>query len=156
VKIVEDAFHARFAAKSKTYIYKIWNGDTPNPFVRKYSLHMDGNLDLHNMAKASKYFLGEHDFTAFTNAKSKTKSMVRRIESIEIEKHGEMITIRITGNGFLHNMVRKIVGILIETGLGLVKTEEIPNIIKSKERSQSGMLADPCGLYLEKIIYPMS
>jgi tRNA pseudouridine38-40 synthase len=156
VKIVEDAFHARFAAKSKTYVYKIWNGDSPNPFVRKYSLQMDGKLDLHNMAKASKYFLGEHDFTAFTNAKSKTKSMVRRIESIEIEKHGDMITIRITGNGFLHNMVRKIVGILIETGLGLVKTEEIPNIIKSKERSKSGMLADPCGLYLEKIIYPMS
>lgn len=153
VRIVDDTFHARFAAKNKTYVYKIWNGDCPNPFVRKYSLYIDSRLDLHQMSKASKSFLGEHDFTAFTNAKSKTKSMVRQIESIDIEKHGDMITIRITGNGFLHNMVRKIVGVLIETGLGTLKGDVIPAILNSKERSKSGMLADACGLYLEKIIY---
>lgn len=153
VKIVGDAFNARFAAKSKTYVYKIWNGDCPNPFVRKHSLYMNNKLDLHRMTKASKWFLGEHDFTAFTNAKSKTKSMVREIQSIDIEKHGDMITIRITGNGFLHNMVRKIVGVLIETGIGSINADEIPAILSSKERSKSGMLADACGLYLEKIIY---
>jgi len=153
VRIVDDAFHSRFTAKTKTYVYKIWNGDCPNPFVRKYSLYIDSKLDLHQMTKAAKHFLGEHDFTAFTNAKSKTKSMVREIQDIDIEKHGDMITIRITGNGFLHNMVRKIVGVLIETGLGTIKGDEIPAILSSKERSKSGMLADACGLYLDKIIY---
>lgn len=153
VKIVDDAFHARFAAKTKTYVYKIWNSDCPNPFVRKYSLYINRKLDLYQMTKASKCFLGEHDFTAFTNAKSKTKSMVREIHSIDIEKHGDMITIRITGDGFLHNMVRKIVGVLIETGLGSTQVDEIPGILRSKERSKSGILADACGLYLEKIIY---
>jgi tRNA pseudouridine38-40 synthase len=153
VEMVDEAFHARFSAKSKTYIYKIWNGDCPNPFLRKYSLYIDSKLDLYNMSKASKCFLGEHDFTAFTNAKSKSKSMIRRIENIDIDKQGDLITIRITGNGFLHNMARKIVGVLIEAATGMLENDEIVDIINSKERSRTGMMAEPYGLFLEKIMY---
>lgn len=148
-----EDFHARYHAKSKTYLYKIWNREYPNPFMRRYSMHVDKKLVLKKMVEAGGFFLGEHDFTAFSNAKSKKKSMIRNIDSVDIKEENGFIDIRITGDGFLHNMVRKIVGVMIEAGLGKIDAEAIPEIINSKERSQVGILADACGLYLEKIEY---
>ena len=153
VKLVDDRFHARYNAKNKTYLYKIWNKDYSNPFMRKYSMHVEYDLNMPAMKEASKYFLGTHNFTAYSNAKSKKKSMVREIYSILIEEQNGFIIIRINGNGFLYNMVRKIVGSLIEVGLGQVTPKTISNIILSKDRSQVGRLADACGLYLEHIEY---
>jgi tRNA pseudouridine38-40 synthase len=151
VKLVPDGFHARFNAKDKIYLYKIWNEEYTNPFMRKYSMHVNKKLNIARMKDASQYFIGEHDFTAFTNAKSKTKSMVREIYSIDIEENAGLIQIRVRGNGFLHNMVRRIVGTLREVGLGEEGAENIPRIMNSKERNQVGLIADACGLYLEKI-----
>lgn len=153
VETVSDKFHARYNAKSKIYLYKIWNREYPNPFMRKYSMHVEKKLDINEMIKASKYFIGEHDFTAYSNAKSKKKSMVREIISIDIKEEDGFVNIRICGNGFLHNMVRKIVGTLIEVGLGEKKAEVIPGIIESKSRNETGMMAEACGLYLEEINY---
>ena len=150
VILVPENFHARYNAKDKTYLYKIWNEEYTNPFMRKYSMHVEKKLNIPSMKRASQYFLGEHDFTAFSNAKSKKKSMVREISAIDIEEIGGFIQIRVRGNGFLYNMVRKIVGTLIEVGLGQMEAENIPGIINSKERNQAGF-ADACGLYLEKI-----
>jgi tRNA pseudouridine38-40 synthase len=144
-------FHARFNAMGKTYLYKIWNREYPNPFMRKYSMHVEKRLDIGRMKTATAYFVGEHDFTAFTNAKSKSKSMVRTIFSVEITENSGFIDIRISGDGFLHNMVRRITGTMIEVGLGKLEADSIPAVLESKERKQAGYMADACGLYLEKI-----
>ncbi|WP_129691536.1 tRNA pseudouridine(38-40) synthase TruA [Gottfriedia acidiceleris] len=151
VSIESDRFHSRYNTSAKTYIYKIWNEEYTNPFMRKYSMHVEEKLDLKKMKAAAKYFLGEHDFTAFSNAKSKKKSMVREIYSIDFEMIDGFIQIRISGNGFLYNMVRKIVGTLIEVGTGRLQAENISKIIELKDRAQVSNLADPGGLYLEKI-----
>lgn len=153
VVMVPEHFHSRYNAKDKTYLYKIWNREYPNPFMRKYSMHVNKKLDLASMENASSYFLGAHDFTAFSNAKSKKKSMVRELYEISMEEEEGFIYIRIKGDGFLYNMVRWIVGTLIEVGIGTIKAEEIPGIIEAKDRNRTGNLADACGLYLEKISY---
>lgn len=151
VDIVRDKFHARYNARSKIYLYKIWNKDYSNPFMRKYSMHVSEKLDISNMLKAGSFFIGEHDFTAYSNAKSKKKSMVRCIFSVDINEEEGFINIRICGDGFLYNMVRKIVGTLIEVGLGEIQAEDIPDIIDSGVRKETGRMAEPGGLYLEKI-----
>lgn len=153
VQSVADDFHARYHTKEKTYLYKIWNRAYPNPFLRKYSMHVEQKLDLGKMEKAAAHFLGEHDFTAFSNAKSKKKSMVREIYSVDISEADGMVELRVRGNGFLHNMVRKMAGVLIAVGLGNMDPEKIPAVIQSKERDQAGYTADACGLYLEKILF---
>lgn len=153
VKRVSENFHSRYNTKDKTYLYKIWNRDYSNPFIRKYSMQIKDKLNIIKMKQASQFLLGEHDFTAFTNAKSKTKSMVREIYSLDIEERDGLIEIRVRGDGFLHNMVRRIVGTLIKIGLGEIEASAIPEILNSMERKQAGFMADACGLYLEKIEY---
>ncbi len=153
VTTVPENFHARLLSKNKTYLYQIWNEAHANPFLRKYSMHVNQKLDLSAMQMAAAYFIGEHDFTAFSNAKSKSKSMVRKIHAINIEKDAGLIAIRIRGNGFLHNMVRRIVGVLVQVGLGGQNAEDIPTILQSKQRNRIAMIADACGLFLEKVEY---
>lgn len=153
VTSVDEDFHARYQAKNKTYLYRIWNLEYSNPFMRRYSMHVSEKLDLSAMEKAGHQFLGAHDFTAFSNAKSKKKSMIKEIYSIDIESAQGFVNIRICGDGFLYNMVRWIVGALVEAGLGKLASEDIPGLLLSKERGQAGNLADACGLYLEKVNY---
>jgi tRNA pseudouridine38-40 synthase len=153
VTSVPENFHARYNAKGKTYLYKIWNQEYPNPFMRKYSMHVKNKLDIDSMKKAAEYFIGEHDYTAFSNAKTNKKSMVREIYSVSIHENGGLIDITVSGNGFLYNMVRKIVGTLIAVGSGEATADIIPQIIASKERCQVRYIADACGLYLENVEY---
>lgn len=153
VSKVSENFHARYNAKDKTYLYRIWNREYSNPFMRKYSMHVPHRLNISAMKKASLHFVGSHDFTAFSNAKSKKKSMVREIYDINFGEKDGFITIRLRGDGFLYNMARWIVGTLIEVGLGKMKTEDIPVILEAKIRSKTGNLAQAWGLYLEKITY---
>lgn len=153
VESVPERFHARYNALSKTYLYKIWNNEHPNPFMRRYSMHVPEKLDVDLMRKATRFFIGPHDFTAFSNARSKTKSMVRTIHFISIEEHEGFLEIRICGDGFLHNMVRKITGYLIGVGNHTLIGEEIPEILDSKDRSRVTILAEACGLYLEEVTF---
>jgi tRNA pseudouridine38-40 synthase len=153
VAIVPERFHARYNAKEKTYLYKIWNGPISNPFMRKYSMHVAENLDAALMKQAGHGFIGTHDFTAYANAKSKKKSAVRTISAITIDAYDDFIDIRLTGDGFLYNMARKMVGTLIEVGLGAIDAATIPQILASNERVQTGRMAEACGLYLEKVNY---
>lgn len=150
VQMVDERFHARYNAKDKTYLYKIWNEEYTNPFERKFSTHVEKKLNVTSMKKAARHFIGEHDFTAFSNAKSKKKSMVRRIYAMDITESEGFILIRVRGDGFLYNMVRKMVGTLIDIGLGEKEADQIPVILESKDRSLAGF-ADATGLYLEKI-----
>ncbi|MCM3716156.1 tRNA pseudouridine(38-40) synthase TruA [Alkalihalobacillus oceani] len=152
VETVPERFHARYHVKDKTYLYRIWNEEHPHPFMRKYSMHVEQKLDLPLMRQACQAFLGEHDFTAFSNAKSKKKSMVRHIYALEMEETAGLVDIRIRGNGFLHNMVRKMVGLLIEVGLGKKDVDDVTAILQAKQR-YPGLMAEAQGLYLEAISY---
>lgn len=136
VEEVPERFHARYNAKEKTYLYKIWNEKHTNPFMRKYSMHVDEKLDVTKMKEAAKHFLGSHDFTAYSNAKSKKKSMVREIYSITIEKEDGFIHIRVKGDGFLYNMVRKIIGTLIEVGLKKSSHNKFLPLFNQKKESK--------------------
>lgn len=151
VEQVDERFHARFHATEKTYLYKIWNREYSQPFLRKYSMHVVKPLDIEKMKQAAAHFIGEHDFTAYANAKSKKKDSVRTIHQLELSEQDGMIELRVTGNGFLYNMVRKMVGTLIAVGLGEKQPNDVPSFIQSKDRSQTGGMADAEGLYLEQI-----
>lgn len=153
VQKVEDRFHARFNSVSKTYTYRIWNHHQHDPFNRKHMLHVQEGLNLEVMEKASEYFVGKYDFSAFTTAKSKKKSMVREIKSIQIQKDGNCISIAIEADGFLHKMVRKIVGTLLEVGLGRMKLNTVPELIGQKDRSKSAPVAPAHGLFLTYVKY---
>jgi len=148
---VDENFHARFNAVEKEYVYKIYNTRVMDPFQRKYAMHIIKELEVDSMRYAADEFLGEHDFTSFTNAKSKKKSMVREIKSIDIKENGPLIEIKIIGNGFLHNMVRKIVGTLIEVGQGKKLPVDVPKIFEAKDSKMAGVTAQAQGLFLNKI-----
>lgn len=113
---VDGRFHSRYNAKSKVYLYKIYNNKFHDPFLRKYTTHIPKKLDIELMKEASEYFIGEHDFTSFASSKSKKKSNVRTIYSINITETNGLVEIYFEGNGFLYNMVRIMTGALIDVG----------------------------------------
>lgn len=153
VSAVPEQFHARYHAKGKVYLYQIWNEDWPNPFLRRYSAHVRRRLDLGRMRAAAACLVGEHDFTAFSNAKMGKKSPVRRVDAITLEEEGGLVRIRLAGGGFLHNMARKIVGTLIAAGLGELEPEAVANILSAKDRGRVPPTAEACGLTLERVVY---
>ncbi len=149
---VSPRFHARLNAKEKTYLYRIWNSEMPCVFDRRFVTVMPERLDLKAMGEAAELLCGEHDFSAFCgNAKMK-KSTVRYIRSIEIKRQDEELQIRFTGNGFLQNMVRILVGTLVEVGRGERGVDSIPRLFGGK-RAQAGFLAPAQGLCLEEVMY---
>lgn len=153
VQVAPPLFHARLNATAKTYLYRIWNSPDPNPFLRKYSMQVPQPLDVAAMRAAATAFLGEHDFTAFSNAKGKKKSMVRKIDAFTLQQDGPLLTLRVRGNGFLYNMVRKMVGALLQVGLGQLTAQGIAQLLANGKRGGVTILADACGLYLERVEY---
>jgi len=152
-KEVEMDFHSRYSTKGKKYRYKIYNSIYPSAILRDRAYNVKCKLDLEAMKKASLYFLGEHDFTTFRASGSSVKSAVRMITDISLFKKGDIIVFEITGNGFLYNMVRIIVGTLIDVGMGKIKAEEIKSIIESKDRKRAGKTIPAHGLYLIEVYY---
>ena len=151
-KNVSPRFHARLNAKTKTYRYRIWNSTNPCVFDRKFVYICPGALDVEAMKLAAKDYLGEHDFSAFCANKNMKKSTVRYIEKFEIiEKENELEFI-VTGNGFLHHMVRIMVGTLLEVGRGMRKPDSIPSLFGAP-RAQAGDLIPACGLCLMEVTY---
>lgn len=151
----EDAserFHARLHAVRKTYCYRLWNSAEPCVFERRYMTVLPDRLDVQAMRRAAAYFLGEHDFTAFTTSKGAKKSNVRCIQAVDIRQLGGEIRITFTGDGFLYNMVRIMTGTLVEVGLGLRRPEEIPGLFAGK-REQTGRTMPPQGLCLMEVTY---
>lgn len=153
VEEVEDRFHSRYNVKQKVYLYKINNSKTQDVFLRKYSTHIEKPLDIELMKKASEYLVGEHDFTSFASSKSKKKSNVREIYSITINKNKDIIDIFVEGNGFLYNMVRIIVGALIDVGLHKKTPEDVKIMLDKKNRSEASDTAPAKGLYLYSVKY---
>lgn len=146
-------FHARFDAKGKRYRYVIYNDKLASPLNRNYSFHVKKPLNIDEMRKATKYFIGEKDFRSFMVAKTIVHTAVREIYSMEIRKNDPFIDIVIEGKSFLRNMVRIIAGTLVWVGTGRIKSEEVEKIIEGRDRTLAGPTAPPQGLYLEKVYY---
>ena len=151
-KDCSQRFHARLNAKEKTYRYRIWNSEMPCVFERKYASVVPERLNILAMEEAAKHLEGEHDFSAFCGNPKFKKSTVRFIRSVKLERVGEELHIFFTGNGFIHNQVRIMVGTLIEVGRGERNPDSIPALFGSK-RSKAGFLAPAQGLCLMEVTY---
>ena len=150
---MDDDFDAHKSAVGKTYIYKILNSKYPDAFLNNRAWHYRYDIDIEKMRNAAKAFLGTHDFIGFAAAGFTVKTTVRTIYSLEIEKEDDLITVKITGDGFLYNMVRIIVGTLVFAGNGKINWEEMKDIIDSCDRTRAGITAPACGLYLSEVYY---
>lgn len=146
-------FHARLNCVGKTYVYRLWNSEAPNVFERKYLWTMPRELDVEAMRNAAERICGKHDFKAFCSNKRMKKSTVRRVDEIKIERIGEELRFFVSGDGFLYNMVRIIVGTLVEVGLGERSAESVSAAIESLDRQQAGQTAPACGLILWEVRY---
>ncbi|MBE6071620.1 MAG: tRNA pseudouridine(38-40) synthase TruA [Clostridium butyricum] len=150
---VDEKFHARYSSKGKTYSYTIINRYERLSLGHQYLYHYRYKLDFDKMNEACKYFIGKHDFSAFMSPGSSIKTTIRTIYDLSLKKDGERIQVFITGNGFLYNMVRIIVGTLLKVGNGKIEPCEIKDIIKDGNRKRAGMCVPPNGLILEKVFY---
>lgn len=150
---VSADFHPINDAINKTYRYKIENSDFQNPLSRNFAWHYPYALDFEKMKRASADFIGTYDFSAFCSSGSSAKSMIRTINTLELQKDGARIYFDINGNGFLYNMVRIIAGTLVYAGIGKIKEGEIKEIIASKKRKNAGITAPPEGLTLIQVNY---
>ncbi len=147
-------WHPRYQEQiSKTYEYHIYNAQLPDPLKRRYSTFVSFPLDVEKMREGAAYLAGEHDFASFCNIRTNAENTVRRIDGIEIEKEDQDITIRVTGNGFLYNMVRIIAGTLIRVGRGFYDPGKVKEILEAGARTEAGVTAPPEGLVLVKIDY---
>jgi tRNA pseudouridine38-40 synthase len=147
-------FHARFDATAKTYLYQIDPGLYPDVFRRRHVWHVPYRLEIDSMRKAAVWFTGEHDFTSFCNASTPVEDKVRQIHEIRVEEFGNVLKIWVHGNGFLWNMVRILVGTLVDVGRGRISSDEIPAILAAKDRTRAGVTAPARGLTLFEVLYP--
>jgi tRNA pseudouridine38-40 synthase len=153
VEEVSKEFHSRFSARSKEYHYKLLVSKQPDVFKRNHMFHYHYPLNIREIQKACSYFLGTHDFTSFSSARSEVADKVRTIFALEMLEEAETLTFKIKGSGFLYNMVRIIIGTLLEVGQGKRKPEEIMTIIEGKDRALAGKTAPAHGLYLHQVNY---
>lgn len=153
-ELVPAQWHPRKCNSRKTYEYRIYRGAFPMPVRRLYSLFTYHKLNVGLMREAVAYLEGEHDFKSFCQANSQAESTVRTIFSAEVLEDGAELVIRICGNGFLYNMVRIIVGTLMEVGQGKLDPVEIRNIIGAKDRGAAGPTAPAHGLMLCRYEFP--
>lgn len=150
---VPESWHPRYQTSVKTYEYRILNREMPDPLRRKYTWHVSFPLDIDKMREAAEYLKGEHDFRSFCSIHTGAKTTVRTVYALDIEKTGDEIVIRISGNGFLYNMVRIIAGTLTEAGRGFRTPDSVKKILEAEEREKAGITAPPQGLVLDSIRY---
>ena len=147
-------FSARHSARSKSYIYRIQQGETPNPLTARYAYYERRTLDIEAMQAALGVILGRHDFSSFRASGGASMSPVRTMFEARIEKKVDaIIECRIHGDGFLYHMVRNIVGTLLHVGLGNITPEDFATILAAKSRSRASATAPACGLCLERVWY---
>ncbi len=150
---VPAEFHPRYGNSVKTYRYQILNRRHPIPTLRLYTDFEFMPLDLEKMRKACMYLTGEHDFKSFCSLRTQIRTTVRTIYRLELEKEQDLITMTVSGNGFLYNMVRIIAGTLIKIGLGVYPPEHMKEILDAKDRMAAGPKAPARGLTLMEIRY---
>lgn len=150
---VDADFHPRYADTVKTYEYNILNRRFELPTKRLYAAFCYYPMDIERMNQAAAYLVGEHDFKSFCSAGAQVQTTVRTIYAVNVTKEDDMVHIRITGNGFLYNMVRIIAGTLMQVGTGLMEPEQVKEILEARDRSKAGPTAVANGLTLVEIRY---
>ena len=153
VKECAPQFHARYKAVGKTYRYTCFDGDVKPVFDRRYVTMLDYHPDIARMEQAAQYLVGEHDFMSFCGNPKMKKSTVRKVDLIAIERRKDRIIFTVHGEGFLQNMVRIIVGTLLEVGRGYWEAQQVQQILEAKDRRLAGPTAPPEGLCLMKVDY---
>ncbi|HZS52092.1 MAG TPA: tRNA pseudouridine(38-40) synthase TruA [Bryobacterales bacterium] len=147
------AFHARFSARSKVYEYRLWRGEVCHPLMYRYVYHHPYPLRVADMVQAAPLFEGTHDFRSFAAADPAEPGAVRTIFSSRLEPEGDLLRYTVCGSGFLHHMVRNIVGTLLEIGKGNLTPGDVPAILAAADRSRAGPTAAARGLFLVKVEY---
>ena len=150
---VPEDFHPRFSKSRKTYEYRILNCRFRQPLERRTSYFYHYPLNVSAMQKAAAYLVGEHDFTSFASVHAQTNTYVHTIYALDVVREGDMIRIRVQGNGFLYNMVRIIAGTLIQVGAGIKKPEDMASILAGKDRELAGPTAPAHGLTMIGLEY---
>jgi tRNA pseudouridine38-40 synthase len=153
VEVPED-FHARYSAIAKEYIYRIHNSPCRHPFWEGRALRHGPTLDVAALNEQAAGFIGRHDFSALCSAGSSVENRVRHVQSCRLEREGELVTFTVVGDGFLYNMVRIMVGTLLDIGSGRIPPGSIPDILLSGDRRRAGHTAPAHGLYLSRVFYP--
>lgn len=152
IETVSDSFHARYNVLVKQYIYKINIGEY-NPIEKDYVLQLCHDLNITEIKKALKYLEGTHNFKSFVKANPDITDYTRTIIETDIKEENNILIISFLGTGFLRYMVRNMVGLLIEIGLGKRKSEDVITILNKEDRTSSGITALPNGLYLKDVFY---
>ncbi|WP_316852011.1 tRNA pseudouridine(38-40) synthase TruA [Peribacillus frigoritolerans] len=153
VDIVPDDFHARFHTTGKEYRYIVARSKLRDPFKRNYAYHYPYPLNVEAMREAISYLIGTHDFTSFCSAKTEVVDKVRTIKEMDFEESDDFLVFRFVGEGFLYNMVRILVGTLLDVGSGKMSPHDMSEILDKKDRSFAGKTAPAQGLYLWKVFY---
>ena len=146
-------FHAQFAARQKVYWYRLWNAEVMTPFWQRYALHVRVKLNLSAMEKAAKLFLGRHDFQAFAASSTTAETFERSILLSRFTRHGSLLVYQVAADGFLHHMVRNIVGTLLLVGRDRLPSGAITDILASRDRGRAGPRAPAHGLCLKRVVY---
>ena len=155
-RVVPDDFHARYAAHTKTYLYRIHNSPIDSPFAARYYTKVPGRLDADKMQQAAQYFVGKHDFLALCASGSSAAAhgdTVRTITACDVQRRGDDIDITVTADGYLYNMVRILAGTLCEAGAGRLAPEAVPGILASRDRKNAGPTLAAKGLFLKSVDY---
>lgn len=150
---VESDFHPRHRASRKTYEYRIYCAPFPMPVRRLYSHFTYVPMDIALMRRAAEYLVGVHDYKSFCSVAAQVDTTVRQVDSLEVLQEGREIVIRVSGRGFLYNMVRIIAGTLMEVGRGHIEPEQVKRILEARDRQAAGPTAPACGLTLVEIAY---
>jgi tRNA pseudouridine38-40 synthase len=153
VDIVPDDFHARFHTTGKEYRYIVARSKLRDPFKRNYAYHYPYPLNVEAMREAISYLIGTHDFTSFCSAKTEVVDKVRTIKEMDFEESDDFMIFRFVGEGFLYNMVRILVGTLLDVGSNKMSPHDMSGILDKKDRSFAGKTAPAQGLYLWKVFY---
>ncbi len=152
---VPEDFHARYSATGKRYIYRIYNSRLPDPFLEGRAWRIPAPLDERLMQAAAPYLTGRRDFSSFCTLDdhNRDKDKVRTVHNIEAHREGQLITIAVTGDGFLYNMVRILCGTLVYVAQGKIPLEALPGIVAGRDRKLAGPTLPACGLYLDEVFY---
>lgn len=154
VEEVDEHFHARKQARSKVYEYRILNRPLRSAFLRGYAWHIPQSLDWEEVKEATQYLVGEHDFSSFRSTGTPTRTAIRKVFRAEWKKGREgLMRFEIEANGFLKQMVRSIVGTLVEVGKGKITPEGFQKVLEAKDRRKAGPTAPAHGLFLKEVKY---
>jgi tRNA pseudouridine38-40 synthase len=149
-----DGFDARFSARAREYVYRIHEAAVPDPFTARSVWHRPGHLALGPMRQAARLLVGEHDFASFCRHPGGERSTVRDLRRLAVARQGDVVSIRAEANGFLHQMVRSLVGTLVAVGEGKLDADAMSEILAAMDRAAAGRLAPARGLTLERVHYP--